>query len=67
MERSSYILGIYKAVQLLYPTHERANRRNRLETSEVPFCGKSAMDFIAQGSMMNLMMARQYFDAKRGR
>lgn len=66
MERISYILGIYKALQLLYPTHERANRRIRLGTSEVPFCGKSAMEFMTQGSMMNLMMARQYFDAKRG-
>jgi len=66
MERISYILGIYKALQLLYPTHERANRRIRLKTSEVPFCGKSAMEFMTQGSMMNLMLARQYFDAKRG-
>ena len=66
MERISYILGIYKALQLLYPTHERANRRIRLKTSELPFCGKSAIEFMAQGSMMHLMMARQYFDAKRG-
>ncbi|MGO1749645.1 MAG: antitoxin Xre-like helix-turn-helix domain-containing protein [Marinobacter sp.] len=66
MERISYMLGIYKALQVLYPTHERANRRIRLKTTEVPFCGKSAMEFMTQGSMMNLMMTRQYFDAKRG-
>lgn len=66
MERISYILGIYKALQVLYPTHERANRRIRLKTSDIPFCGKSAMEFMTQGSMMNLMMTRQYFDAKRG-
>lgn len=66
MERISYILGIYKALQLLYPTHERANRRIRLKTSDIPFCGKSAMEFMTQGSMMNLMLTRQYFDAKRG-
>lgn len=66
MERISYILGIYKALQVLYPTHERANRRIRLKTTDIPFCGQSAMDFMTQGSMMNLMMTRQYFDAKRG-
>jgi hypothetical protein len=66
MERISYVLGIYKALQLLYPTHERANRRIRLKTSDVPFCGKSPMEFMTQGSMMHLMMTRQYFDAKRG-
>src|SRR5690554_1094770 len=45
LERISLILGIYKALQVLYPTHERANLRVRLPTSELPFAGRSAMDF----------------------
>lgn len=65
LERISYILGIYKSVRVMYPTAERANRRIRLETSEVPFAGTSALDFMARGSLANLMEARRYFDAKR--
>lgn len=49
----------------MYPTAERANCRIRLETSEAPFAGTSALDFIAQGSLKHLMEARRYFDAKR--
>ena len=65
LERISYILGIYKALMVMYPTAERANRRVRLETSEVPFSGTSALDFMARGSMKHLAETRHYFDAKR--
>lgn len=65
LERISYILGIYKSLRVMYPTAERANRRVRLEASEVPFSGTSALDFMALGSMKHLMETRRYFDAKR--
>ena len=65
LERISYILGIYKSLRIMYPTAERANRRIRLETSEAPFAGTSALNFMARGSTKHLMEARRYFDAKR--
>src|SRR5690554_1242046 len=65
LERISYILGICKSLRVMYPTAERANRRVRLEISEPPFLGASALDFMAQGSMKHLMETRRYFDAKR--
>ena len=65
LERISYILGIYKSLRAMYPTAERANRRVRLETSEPPFLGASALDFMARGSMKHLAETRRYFDAKR--
>lgn len=65
LERISYILGIYKSLRVMYPTAERANRRVRLRTSEAPFDGMSALDFMAQGSIEHLREARRYFDAKR--
>ena len=65
LERISYILGIYKSLRVMYPTAERANHRIRLVTSEVPFAGTSALDFMALGSMKHLMETRRYFDAKR--
>ena len=66
MERISYIIGIYKAVQMLYPTPERANRRMMLTTTEAPFGGVSALEFMKRSQMKHLMLTRQYFDAKRG-
>jgi len=66
MERISYIFGIYKAVQVLYPTLDRANKRMRLGTTDLPFAGKSAMEFMTQGSMRHLELTRRYFDAMRG-
>lgn len=66
LERISYIMGIYKSLRVMYPSAERANRRVRLPTSEIPFSGSSALDFMARGSMKHLMQARRYFDAKRG-
>lgn len=66
LERISYVLGIYKSLRLMYPTAERANRRIRLVTSELPFAGTSALEYMARGSMKHLMQARRYFDAKRG-
>ena len=65
LERISYILGIYKSLRVMYPTADRANRRVRLETSEAPFAGTSALDFMVRGSMKHLMETRRYFDAKR--
>ena len=65
LERISYILGIYKSLRAMYPTAERANRRVRLETSEPPFLGASALDFMALGSMKHLAETRRYVDAKR--
>lgn len=65
LERISYILGIYKALMVMYLTAERANRRIRLEISETPFSGTSALDFMVRGSMKHLMEARRHFDAKQ--
>ncbi len=65
LERISYILGIYKSLRVMYPTADRANRRVRLETSESPFAGASALDFMAHGSLKHLAETRRYFDAKR--
>ena len=65
LERISCILSIYKSLLVMYPTTERANCRIRLETSEAPFAGTSALDFMARGSLKHLMEVRRYFDAKR--
>lgn len=67
LQRISYILGIYEALRYLYPTAERANRRIRLRTSDHPFDGKSALEFMMQGSMEHLSQTRRYFDNIKAR
>jgi len=66
LKRISYVMGVYKSLRTIYPTAERANRRIRLPTRELPFCGVSALDFMTQGSMKHLKQARRYFDGKLG-
>ena len=46
--------GHLQILGVMYPTAERANLRIRLETSEPPFLGASALDFMALGSMKHL-------------
>lgn len=65
LERISYILGIYKILRAMYPNGERAGRRMRLSTSEPPFSGSSALEFMTSGSIQHLKQARQYFESKK--
>lgn len=64
LERISYIMGIYKALRILYPTEERAaawpNRPNRR------FGGDTPLDVMLKGSVTNLADVRRYLDAMRG-
>ena len=66
LERISYIMGIYKALHILFPSPEIADTRIRRETSDLPFNGESPMNFMLRGSMMHLAETRRYFDAQRG-
>lgn len=66
MERISLVMGIYKALQILYPTAELANERIRRNTPDAPFGGLSALEFMTQGSILYLWETRRYFDAQRG-
>ena len=65
-ERISYLLGIYKALHILFTKPEQANtwlhRDNRAEI----FSGRSALEFMLQGKMINLFETRKYLDAQRG-
>ena len=66
MERISCLMGIYKALQILYPTSDIADTRLRRPTDDLPFNGASPMEFILRGSMMHLADSRRYFDHRAG-
>lgn len=66
LERISYILGIYKALEILLPTSEHADQWISKPNSAPLFGGKSALDRMLEGNVGDLFVVRQYLDAQRG-
>lgn len=66
LERVSYVLGIYKALQILLPTPEAADSWIWRPNTAAPFGGRSAADHMLSGNVADLYRVRQYLDAQRG-
>lgn len=66
LERLSYILGIYKALQVLLPSTASADAWVKQPNSAPLFGGKSALDRMLGGNVADLLAVRQYLDAQRG-
>ena len=66
LERISYILGIYKALQILLPDERAADAWVRRPNAALPFGGRSALDRMLAGQVADLFVVRQYLDAQRG-
>jgi hypothetical protein len=64
--RLSYLLGIYKALQILFPTTEDAALWIHAPNDAPLFHGRSALDRMLAGQMNDLHVVRQYLDAVRG-
>jgi hypothetical protein len=66
LERLSYVLGIYKALQILLPVPERADAWVR-EPNDAPlFGGRPALERMLSGQVADLFVVRQYVDAQLG-
>jgi hypothetical protein len=66
LERLSYLLGIYKALQILLPDASAADAWVRKPNLAAPFSGRSALDRMLSGQVADLYVVRQYLDAERG-
>lgn len=66
VERISYVLGIYKNLQILFPEAERADAWVRKPNSAPTFAGQSALERMLSGNVADLYVVRQYLDAQRG-
>jgi Protein of unknown function (DUF2384) len=66
LERVSYILGIYKALQILLPDAARADGWISEPNTAPLFGGGSALDRMLGGNVGDLYVVRQYLDAQRG-
>ncbi len=66
LERLSYLLGIYKALQILLPDPQAADEWVRKPNNAPPFGGRSALERMLSGQVADLFIVRQYLDAQRG-
>lgn len=66
LERISYVLGIYKALQILIPDETRADAWVSSPNTAPLFGGQSALDRMLGGNVGDLYVVRQYLDAQRG-
>lgn len=66
LERISYVLGIWKALQMLLPNEAAADGWIRRPNMAAPFGGRSALARMLSGQVADLYLVRQYLDAERG-
>ncbi len=66
LERVSYILGIYKALQILLPDPAAADAWVRKPNTAPLFGGAAALQRMLSGNVADLYVVRQYLDAWRG-
>ena len=66
LERISYIVGIYRALQILLPRAESANAWIKKPNTAPLFQGVSALQRMLQGRVSDLYVVRMYLDAQRG-
>ncbi len=64
--RLSYLLGIYKALRILFPTTEDGARWIHAANDASIFNGRSALQRMLGGHMDDLQVVRRYLDAQRG-
>ncbi len=65
LDRISYLLGIYKALHILFPPHS-VEQWLRNPNDAPLFGGQSPLDYMLGGSLIALADVRRYLDAARG-
>lgn len=66
LERASYLLGIYKALQILLPNEEHANNWLTTPNDNQFFNGMPPISRMLGGQVVDLADVRYFLDAERG-
>ncbi len=66
LTRVSLVLGIYKALQILYPEPAFADRWIRMPNVNPLFGGRSPIGFLADAGLDGLFQVRRLLDGRRG-
>lgn len=66
LERISYVLGIYKALHLIFTDDRQADDWVSRPNAAPLLGGRSALERMLGGQVADLFVVRQYLDAQRG-
>ena len=66
LERISYLLGIWKSLQILFPDQTQADAWLAKPNQAPLFAGQSALERMLSGNVADLYVVREYLDAQRG-
>lgn len=67
LERISYLMGTHKALRILFGNQpERAYEWVHLANDAAPFNGRSALDYMLAGQVVDIADVRRYLDGVRG-
>ncbi len=66
LERASYILGIYKSLQILLPDPILADQWLSMPNDNPLFNGAAPLDRLLAGQVLDLAVVRNFLDAERG-
>jgi hypothetical protein len=66
LERISLVLGIYKALKLLFVDNANGVRWLKATNSDLPFAAGSPLDRMLRGSIDDLYAVRRYLDGGCG-
>jgi uncharacterized protein (DUF2384 family) len=66
LERISYVFGIYKALQILFPDTHIADNWVKRPNAGLPFNGRTPLAYMCLGKVQNLLEVRIYLDGFRG-
>ena len=65
LERTSYILGIYKSLQILFPDRTLADQWLAAPNDNPLFNGMAPLDRLLGGQVVDLAVVRNFLDAER--
>lgn len=66
LERASYILGIYKSLQILLPDPSQSDQWLLTPNDNPLFSGSAPLDRLLAGQVVDLAVVRNFLDAERG-
>ena len=66
LERISLVLGIYKALHILFPDEALANQWGQIHNTNPLFGGKPPIEHMTTGSIDSLFQVRRLLDGRRG-
>jgi hypothetical protein len=66
LTRISLVLGIFKALRILYPERSLADKWVKLPNSNPLFAGATPADFMSAGEIDTMYKVRRFLDARRG-